>query len=178
MAEVLAYLGLEKKYKPPANRKAGQTAYLRTRLDKSGLSVIWDWLDSKGKWVPYSYIDFNTPNGQPDRKIIAHAYRQANKAWFKAYDDWNYRLSVYLSRKAIWDDCHVHAWSPRREEQPAYTADHFLKTPQILKSMGEIVRCCRELDLLGDHRPLSTPDDRRIFRKPDPPARRENGGPE
>lgn len=178
MAEVLAYLGLEKKYKPSANRKAGQTAYLRTRLDPSGLSVIWDWLDSKGKWVPYSYIDFNTPNGQPDRKIIAHAYRQADKAWFKAYDDWNYRLSVYLSRKAIWDDCHVHAWSPRREEQPAYTADHFLKAPQILKSMDKIISHLQQVDLLADHTALSTPHGRRLFRKPDPPAHRENGGPE
>ncbi|ETS84840.1 hypothetical protein PFICI_02865 [Pestalotiopsis fici W106-1] len=92
ISEVLAYLGLAKKYDPPACRKAGEKAYVRARLDKPGDAIILDWLDVKGKWAPYNYIDFETFNNKPDPNTVAKAYRKADTAWARACDEWNAEL--------------------------------------------------------------------------------------
>ncbi|ETS83568.1 hypothetical protein PFICI_05444 [Pestalotiopsis fici W106-1] len=79
LAELLTYLGLRERYTPHESRKAGKTACVRARLDKSQDAVILDWLDVRGKWVPYTYIDFQTPDNKPSNAIIAQACRQSTQ---------------------------------------------------------------------------------------------------
>jgi hypothetical protein len=102
-AALFAMLGLASDYKVPPERKAGEPALVRARLDMSTCSIIHDYVDSKGRWVPTSYIDFRTPNQKPDNRTIGEAYSMADTTWANIFDAWNKDLCVYLCRRRLFD---------------------------------------------------------------------------
>ncbi|KAF3022550.1 hypothetical protein E8E14_012862 [Neopestalotiopsis sp. 37M] len=139
-AALFAMFGLASDYKVPPERKAGQPALVRARLDVSTCSIIHDYVDSKGRWVPTSYIDFRTPNQKPDNRTIGEAYSMADTTWANIFDAWNKDLCVYLCRCRLFDASHPSTpWNPILErETRVLTEAHFLQAPCIRTSADKI----------------------------------------
>ncbi|KAK6207289.1 hypothetical protein LQW54_007247 [Pestalotiopsis sp. IQ-011] len=146
--ELFAFLAEDEQYSAPAERKAGQPAYLRTSVDESGKTIIYDWMDVNGKWAPYSAIRFDSNHDMPYNWTFGLAYRRHGIAWARACDEWNSRLCVYLCRRDIWaatNDQFFHSgspsaiyiarnesfWDPGEEIEKEYTPAHFVKAPSI-----------------------------------------------
>lgn len=101
---LLTLLGQAPRYKVPRARKAGQPAVLRTRLDKIGLTIVFEYFDTEGRYAPANYIDFRTgPDNKPDNDMVAKAIVLADGTLSKAYDQWNHDLCVYLCRRMLFD---------------------------------------------------------------------------
>ncbi|KAI0173890.1 hypothetical protein BJ166DRAFT_574256 [Pestalotiopsis sp. NC0098] len=158
--EILVFLGLKDSYVPSPARRARQAAFLRTRLDKSSDAIAYDWLDVDGKYVPYTYIDFQTADNKPQRETIVQAYQRADNAWVKACDRWNAKLCVYLCRRKIWDACHRLAWNPIREKQVAHRVNNFVQGPRTYKRIQPIISELQAHALLMSNREIRGMDGR------------------
>ncbi|KAK6221616.1 hypothetical protein LQW54_001388 [Pestalotiopsis sp. IQ-011] len=57
---LLVFLRDAPRYKVRRVRKTGQPAVLRTRLDKIGQKIVFEYFDTEGRYAPANYIDFGT----------------------------------------------------------------------------------------------------------------------
>ncbi|ETS76247.1 hypothetical protein PFICI_11634 [Pestalotiopsis fici W106-1] len=128
-------------YDGPPEHRAGQSALVRARLDKILDSIIHDFVDAKGRWVPATYIDFHTADSQPDDRKISRAYILADRAWANAIDDWNKDLCIYLCRRRLFDASHPKTpWDPILEKEECNLGEsHFPRAPQIIPLGQEII---------------------------------------
>lgn len=85
--ELFAFLSKDEQYNAPKERRAGQPAYLRTSVDASGNTVVYDWMDVNGEWAPYSTIRFDSGQDVPYSWTFGLAHRRHDIAWAQACDD-------------------------------------------------------------------------------------------
>ncbi|KAI0167654.1 hypothetical protein BJ166DRAFT_610424 [Pestalotiopsis sp. NC0098] len=137
---LLTLLGKAPPYKVPRVRKAGQPALLGACLDKIKQSIVFDYVDSEGKYAPATYIDFMTgPDNQPNDELVVKALFYADGALCNAYDQWNRDLCVYLCRRLLFNYCHSKPWDPFLELEKRYwDKSHFLRAPSIGSQLGNI----------------------------------------
>ncbi|KAI0167664.1 hypothetical protein BJ166DRAFT_520383 [Pestalotiopsis sp. NC0098] len=136
--KLFAYLAEDEHYSAPTERKAGQPAWLRTRPDGSGNTIIYDWVDDNGEWAPHSAIEFDSGEDMPFDYDFDLAYKTFDFEWSKACDEWNSSLCVYLCRKAIWDATNRTFLCPMQEHSKNYTSQHFVKAPSIRNVLANI----------------------------------------
>ncbi|ETS80753.1 hypothetical protein PFICI_08282 [Pestalotiopsis fici W106-1] len=140
LARISGMLGV-KTYKTPLVRKAGRDAYVRARLDRSGELLIHDYVDEKGRWAPFEYIDFGGQgirHGKPSIDGLAKAYIRADMVAAHYADDWNKKLAIYLSRVMLFNASHRNLYQPRLEaNEVALNINHFLSPARICATWGK-----------------------------------------
>lgn len=87
--------------RPPRERRAGQPAFMRAKMDSLKEAIVHEFFDKKGAPAPRSYIKFGTGDHQLLDSKRCQAYQAADAAWATACDTWNSQLCVYLCRKKI-----------------------------------------------------------------------------
>ncbi|ETS76242.1 hypothetical protein PFICI_11629 [Pestalotiopsis fici W106-1] len=143
--DVVGYSGRYRDPNPPPERRVGQPAFLRAKMDSLQQSIVHEFFDKQGKPVPVSFIDFGTENNMPSEAKLCQAYKTADTAWAKACDTWNSQLCVYLCRRKIFDLSHTYPWNPANDGQRSYSEDNFIVAPRI---------CTRIPSILDRHRAI------------------------
>ncbi|KAF7535214.1 hypothetical protein G7054_g5573 [Neopestalotiopsis clavispora] len=136
---------------PLRERRAGQPAFMRAKMDSLEEAIVHEFFDKKGAPAPRSYIKFGTGDHRLSDSKRCQAYQAADAAWATVCDTWNSQLCVYLCRKKIQD---LSLASARAQEKNFryYTVENFVRAPNICTKMSTIAACHQRLDILIDKR--------------------------
>ncbi|KAI4603535.1 hypothetical protein KJ359_003351 [Pestalotiopsis sp. 9143b] len=138
------FLDQTRRTKAPQTNSArlkGKPAFFRARMDKTGQSVVHDFIDANGKWVPASYITFDNGGTKVTRREMSTAYQTADVAREELAKAFSIALCVYLWQKILYNAVRVdNHWNPQERGLVNWTEHDFI-VPVLI---GDSIEAFRE----------------------------------